>query len=121
MHSLNFFIILLFIVLIISSMVSSCSVYKPATELLYNGMYPYTEEGFSNTVSVENPIKLTGFDGLLSSPGAEHSLNDIYIGTKSDSKCQSYGYTNSNGNLCFDENQIKLLRTRGGNCNSATL
>jgi hypothetical protein len=25
-------------------------------------MYPYTQEGFSSTVSVENPIKLNGFD-----------------------------------------------------------
>ena len=117
MFSLNFFIILLFIVLILSSMVSSSSAYKPASELMYNGMYPYSSEGFSNKdLPVGVPTKVNGFEGLMSSPGAKQDLNEIYIGTKSDSMCPSYGYTNSTGNLCLNANQIKQLSTRGGNC-----
>lgn len=117
MISLNFYIMLLIVVLIFSSMASSCLVYKPASELLYNGMYPYSSEGFSNKdLPVGVPTKINGFDGLMSSPGAIQNLNEIYVGTKSNSTCKSYGYTNSTGNLCLNANQIKLLSTRGGNC-----
>ena len=115
MFSLNFFIILLIIVVIVSSMMSTYSV-RPASELVYNGMFPYSE-GFSIIEEpVVAPVQIKGFDGLMSSPGAVQELNDIFIGTKSNSTCQSYGYTNSTGNLCLDKNQIKLLTTRGGNC-----
>lgn len=117
MSLLNFFFILLIVVIILSSMASTCVV-KPATELLYNGMYPYTEN-FSDSVALETPLHLHGFDGLMSSPGATHNLNDLFIGTKSDAKCESYGYMNSTGNLCLNDHQIKLIKTRGGNgvCN----
>lgn len=118
MSSINILFILLIIVIILSSMTSSCIV-QPATELLYNGMYPYTEN-FSDSVELEKPINLHGFDGLVSSPGTIPNLNDLFIGTKSDAKCQSYGYTNSTGNLCLNDYQIKLIKTRGGgngNCN----
>ena len=115
MFPLNFFIILLIIVVIMSSMMSSFSV-RPASELVYNGMFPYSE-GFSIIEEpVVAPVQIKGFDGLMSSPGVVQELNDIFIGTKSNSTCQSYGYTNSTGNLCLDKNQIKQLSTRGGNC-----
>lgn len=118
MFSLNFFIILLIIVVIFSSTVS-CSTYRPATELLYNGMYPYSVEGFSNVnedVGNEEYAYVKGFNGLMTQPGSSSAIGGIHGGAKSSSTCKSYGYTNSQGNICLDDKQIELLSTRGGNC-----
>jgi hypothetical protein len=115
MPSLIFFIVLLIIVVIFSNTVS-CTTFIPSTELLYNGMYPI--EGFSNvgdSVS-SNASYVKGFKGLMTHPGSSATIGGIHEGTKSDSKCKSYGYTTSKGNLCLNDNQIKLLSTRGGNC-----
>jgi hypothetical protein len=117
MFSLNFFIILLIIVVIFSSTVS-CSTYRPATELLYNGMYPYSVEGFSNVnenAGNEEFTYVKGFNGLMTQPGSSSSIGGIH-GFKGNSTCKSYGYTNSQGNVCLDDNHIELLSTRGGNC-----
>lgn len=118
MFSLNFYIILLIVVVIFSSTVS-CSTYKPASELLYNGMYPYTVEGFSNVNENgvnEGSVYVKGFNGLMTQPGSSSNIGGIHEDPKNDSTCKSYGYTNSLGNICLNKDQIKLLSTRGGNC-----
>jgi hypothetical protein len=119
--------ILLCLFVIISSITMSCSSYKPySPEMMYSaGTLPYANanEGFRNndystydnskTNSCDN---VNGFNGLLCGPDdSSQNPNEIFSKVKGDLNCKSYGYTNSRGNLCFDENQIKLLSTRGGN------
>jgi len=64
--------------------------------------------------------RLTGFDGVFCSPtptGVSEAKNpvDIYSQAPGSQTCQSYGYMNSRGYLCMDQEQIRLLRSRGGN------
>lgn len=58
-----------------------------------------------------------GFMGLLSfsSPVDSEKPLDIYSQAKGSLNCPSYGYYNSKGPLCLDNNQMRLLQTRGGN------
>ena len=62
--------------------------------------------------------KMMGFNGLFcNSQQSQDPKNpvDIYSTAKGSLECQSYGYMNSRGYLCMDDNQKKLLTTRGGN------
>jgi hypothetical protein len=64
--------------------------------------------------------RLTGFDGVFCSPtptGVSEAKNpvDIFSQASGSQTCQSYGYMNSRGYLCMDQEQIRLLRSRGGN------
>jgi hypothetical protein len=60
-------------------------------------------------------IKVSGYGGILSSPNSVETPLDIYSQATSSTTCQSYGLTNSKGNLCLNPEQLRLLRTRGGN------
>ena len=68
--------------------------------------------------AVNGGVKVTGFDGLLSSPTEQGDNIDTYIKSTGDKTCKSYGYSNSMGNLCLNDEQIRLLTTRGGNMSS---
>ena len=59
--------------------------------------------------------KVEGFQGLQSSPIADEKPIDIFSQDKGSLSCPSYGYHNSKGQLCLDDAQIKLLKTRGAN------
>ena len=60
--------------------------------------------------------KIMGFNGLFCDSNREPSNPvDIYSTAKGSLDCQSFGYMNSRGYLCMDENQKKLLTSRGGN------
>ena len=102
------------------------------------GMFPYAE-GFSNYSTYPGNVakdmytskditpsstegdcrRLTGFDGVFCSPtptgNAHQNPVDIYSQATGSQTCQSYGYMNSRGYLCMNQEQIKLLRSRGGN------
>lgn len=82
---------------------------------------PFTE--LTPAVFVNNPLpeekkdakKVEGFEGLLSAPYGEEKPLDIYSSAKGDLTCQSVGMYNSRGPLCLDENQKRMLQTRGAN------
>lgn len=59
--------------------------------------------------------KVDGFDGLYCKPYVADAKIDIYSGTSGSLSCKDSGLTNSQGGLCLDANQKKLLTTRGGN------
>lgn len=59
--------------------------------------------------------KLYGFDGLFCTPGVADKSLDIYATAEGKLDCEGSGLTNSRGSLCLDENQLNMLRTRGGN------
>lgn len=119
MSYLILYIILLIFVVIFSSTVS-CITFVPASELIYNGMYPYSNEGFSNVDEEgfhnNDEVYVKGFNGLMSKPGSSSTIGGIHEGATSHPKCKSYGYTTSKGNVCLNKKQLKLLSTRGGNC-----
>ena len=64
--------------------------------------------------------RIWGFDGLFGSAELSDNSLDIYSLAKSDLACgnRSSGLSNSRGYLCLDENQTKMLTTRGGNMSS---
>jgi hypothetical protein len=69
-------------------------------------------EGFEPMVQ---PLKVAGFSGLQSGAyGNEQAIGFMY-NNEGSSTCKSYGYTNSKGNICLSDSDIKLLTTRGGN------
>ena len=63
--------------------------------------------------------RVWGFDGLFGPVDLPDNNLDIYSNAQGslDQKCQTSasGLTNSKGFLCLDNNQLSLLRTRGGN------
>jgi hypothetical protein len=59
--------------------------------------------------------KVEGFQGLQSSPIAEEKPIDIFSQNSGSLTCPSYGYYNSKGQLCLDDAQVRLLKTRGAN------
>lgn len=57
-----------------------------------------------------------GFNSLFNGINNNGEKLDKFASVKGDLYCEaSYGISNSRGPLCFDEDTIKLLRTRGGN------
>ncbi len=70
-------------------------------------------EAFSPMES--SPIKVSGFSGLQSGAYGDEKAIGFMYNNDSGSACKSYGYTNSKGNICLSESDVKLLTTRGGN------
>ena len=58
-----------------------------------------------------------GFHGLYCDPSRNEDIIDVIGKTKGSSECvgRSSGLSKSTGGLCLNENQINLLKTRGGN------
>ena len=126
------------LIVIIMSLSSSCAVlpYRVESTTLhespYEGFrsiieyttYPNNESIDSNTSkdivqSKDESLKrVSGFDGLVTSPNAPEQPLDIFSQATSSPTCKSYGYMNSRGFLCLNPEQIQLLTTRGGNLGS---
>lgn len=94
--------------------------YEPLSN--YEPMMTYSEyhSGEPNTTTPQSTTsepakKVEGFEGLQSSPVGDEKPIDIFSNDKGSLTCPSYGYYNSKGQLCLDDSQIKLLKTRGAN------
>lgn len=61
--------------------------------------------------------KVSGFDGMgvFCSPTTPEQKIDIFSGAEGKLDCDGYGYFNSKGGLCMDNNMIIQLKSRGGN------
>ncbi len=66
------------------------------------------------------PIKVNGFGGLMSGAYGNEKIIGFMYNNDANTTCKSYGYTNSKGNICLSESDIKLLTTRGGNAGGAS-
>ena len=69
------------------------------------------KEGF------EPMVKEVGVRKMLSGVtayGSENIIGFMY-NNEGSASCKAYGYTNSKGNVCLSDSDIKLLTTRGGN------
>lgn len=128
------------IILLFFTVFASCTHVVPySREGIFTNMYPY-EEGFTNTeyttypnnksidsytnydIVKSNDNKYVGFNGLLSSPDATATNPvDIYSQAPGEPSCKSFGYSNSRGFLCMNDEQVRLLTTRGGNASSGDM
>jgi hypothetical protein len=66
------------------------------------------------------PIKVNGFGGLMSGAYGNEKIIGFMYNNDANTTCKSYGYTNSKGNICLSDSDIKLLTTRGGNAGGAS-
>ena len=129
----------LFLVILIAMIMGSSGVvgYSPSTNSLKE--YPY--EGFEGIqkafearyaepfdayspdkkyaeafeASQSPSIKVTGFDGLMSGAYGDEKIIGFMYNNDSNTTCKSFGYTNSKGNICMSDSDIKMLTSRGGN------
>jgi len=74
-----------------------------------------------STVTSETPvIKVAGFNGLQSGAYGEEKIIGFMYNNDANTSCKPFGYTNSKGNICLSEGDIKMLTTRGGNALGAS-
>lgn len=136
----NILVIILFVLIIASSTMMSCANFKPHfADNLFSKHSKF--EGFQNNNNlldysskeenapmdvnkqhmIETPAseckKVFGFDGLFCTANEGGNPIDKIGSSKGSPECigKSSGLSNSKGGLCLDEEQIKLLSTRGGN------
>jgi hypothetical protein len=65
---------------------------------------------------IDSPaIKVSGFSGLQVGAYGDEKIIGFMYNNESNTSCKPYGYTNSTGNICMSEGDIKMLTTRGGN------
>ena len=63
--------------------------------------------------------RVWGYNGLFCNPESKsRDQIDPFYNTQSGMKCEGSGLQKGNGNICLDENQRRLLTTRGGNATS---
>ena len=88
---------------------------------------PVAPSFFSSLFSKETPAK-EGFESSTETIfadlqgaqyGDEKPVGFMY-NNKGSATCKNYGYTNSQGFVCMNENDIKLLTTRGGNASGSS-
>jgi hypothetical protein len=66
--------------------------------------------------SSESPaLKVTGFSGLQTGAYGNEKIIGFMYNNDSSTTCESFGYTNSKGNICLSNSDKKLLMSRGGN------
>ncbi len=65
------------------------------------------------------PIKVGGFAGLMGAPFGKEKIIGFMYNNDSNTTCKPYGYTNSKGNICLSDSDIRLLTTRGGNASGS--
>jgi hypothetical protein len=66
------------------------------------------------------PIKVTGFNGLMSGAVGNEQIIGFMYNNESNTTCKPFGYTNSKGNICMSDSDIKLLTTRGMNASGVS-
>jgi hypothetical protein len=138
-----------FLALVSFTMVGSSTYMPYSKDMLFTNMYPYegfrsfkdTQEQYgSYSDNTNNKIadftnnneitptntqcsKVMGFNGLFCPTKGNDSANptEIFSKAKGDNSCESYGLMNSRGFLCLDDNQKKMLMTRGGNATGVNM
>jgi hypothetical protein len=134
--------IILIVILVVSILLitSSDSVVPYSKDTLFSNMYRYEGMAMPDMPSTPPPPPITpGSDGMFGSMGNpmqekkepkmvegfalqpapfnDNAILDRYGNTPSGPQCfgQSGGYSNSLGPLCFSQEDVRLLSTRGGN------
>jgi len=64
--------------------------------------------------------RVWGYNGLYCTPDkANAAMYDPFYNTSSNMTCEGSGLHKSSGNVCMNDQQLKLLTTRGGNATSS--
>jgi hypothetical protein len=127
--------IILFILVIVTSIYSCCSFEPYKTDNVFENLAKY--EGYENiatpsslvekvngslvnpkiTEKEEESFKLEGFEGLQPSLFNKNEEIDTFSKTDGSLSCttDTFGLQNQHGGLCLSEEQKQLMRTRGGN------
>ena len=66
------------------------------------------------------PIKVGGFGGLMTGAAGSEQIIGFMYNNDSNTTCKSFGYTNSKGNICMSDSDIKMLTTRGMNASGVS-
>jgi len=75
----------------------------------------------ASSLTSETPvIKVAGFNGLQSGAYGDEKIIGFMYNNDANTSCKPFGYTNSKGNICLSEEDIKMLTTRGGNALGAS-
>jgi len=75
----------------------------------------------ASTLTSETPaLKVAGFNGLQSGAYGDEKIIGFMYNNDANTTCKPFGYTNSKGNICLSEGDIKMLTTRGGNALGAS-
>ena len=107
--------------------VSLASASAPVAPVAPVAVAPVAPSFFSSLFSKETPAK-EGFESSTETIfadlqgaqyGDEKPVGFMY-NNKGSATCKNYGYTNSQGFVCMNENDIKLLTTRGGNASGSS-
>ena len=110
----------LFVVIMLSLAFSTEGItgfYASSSRLIeypFEGFETKVLEGNNHDKKHDTAKKVEGFKGLQSGPIDEQIIGFMY-NNESNTSCKPYGYTNSKGNICMSEGDIKMLTTRGGN------
>lgn len=118
-----FFAAIIYVV-IVGCLCSSIRVVPYSSDLAYTNVTENFEDrnatnNFATSLGVEpEPVlckKVHGFKDLQCCPNANFQKIDPFGLTKGKPGCDGVGLFNSSGALCLNENQLRLLKTRGGN------
>ena len=91
-----------------------------------NSLNPFKKDAFgpmnsASSLTSETPaIKVAGFNGLQSGAYGDEKIIGFMYNNDANTTCKPFGYTNSKGNICLSEGDIKMLTTRGGNALGAS-
>ena len=79
------------------------------------------KEAFEPMDEYNSPaIKVAGFKGVQSGAYGDEKIIGFMYNNEANTTCKPYGYTNSKGNICLSQEDIKMLTTRGGNALGAS-
>ena len=114
----HLFLTIILIILIFLTMSNTCVNFKPqyVSSMNYSTFEAFQAPEAKHTNPTQN--KKESFTNLDNSTyGNDDKPIDKFSGTEGNIRCStiSSGLTNSRGNLCLNNNQQQLLRTRGGN------
>jgi len=86
-----------------------------------NPMEAFGPMNSASTLTSETPaLKVAGFNGLQSGAYGDEKIIGFMYNNDANTTCKPFGYTNSKGNICLSEGDIKMLTTRGGNALGAS-
>jgi hypothetical protein len=117
----NYLLLAIFLLIIVTlAMMNSCKMHRSTHIRGYEGLqnieYNASALVTKNTNLNQLP-NITNNKNLHSANFGKESTVDVFSGTPGKIECENKasGLSNSQGGLCLNDSQMKLLRSRGGN------
>lgn len=92
-------------------------VYEGYSSILQSDLiHPDQPVNTQTSIQESKPFNMDSTNSrFLFSSYNEITKPDVFVNSKGSLKCSGSGYSNSDGPLCLNADQINLLKTRGGN------